>query len=100
MAVIGGPTGAPGQEARIRNPTAIIGRAWKAWSNPTVTAGSSAKFAIRPRTSRRAGRAEARSSPPVTRSPIETIIVTSAEALRMEMTFEAFTAVPPCVQGV
>jgi hypothetical protein len=105
MAVIGGPTGAPGQEARMRNPTAIIGSAWKRRSNPSVTAGSSAKLAIRPRTSRRAGRAEARSSPPLTRSPIESIIVTSDEALRMAMAFEAFTVAPlasraSCSRGI
>ena len=84
----------------MRNPTAIIGSAWKRRSNPSVTAGSSAKLAIRPRTSRRAGRAEARSSPPLTRSPIDSIIVTSDVALRMAMTFEAFTAASPCFQGL
>ena len=41
MAVIGGPTGAPGQEARMRNPTETIGSAWKTCSNPSVTAGTS-----------------------------------------------------------
>ena len=42
MAVIGGPTGAPGLQARMRNPTETIGSARKSFSNPSVAAGTSA----------------------------------------------------------
>ena len=41
MAVIGGAKGAPGQTARIRNPTETVGLVWKRRSKPTVTAGTS-----------------------------------------------------------
>ncbi len=41
MAVIGGPTGAPGQTARTKNPSETMGSAWNTYSKPRVTAGTS-----------------------------------------------------------
>jgi hypothetical protein len=40
IAVNGGPYGAPGQVARIRNPAATMGWAWNRSNRPTATAGT------------------------------------------------------------
>jgi hypothetical protein len=40
IAVIGGPNGAPGQDATMRNPAATMGWAWSRSNRPTATAGT------------------------------------------------------------
>ena len=95
IAVISGAKGAPGQTARIRNPTETAGLVWKRKSKPTVIAGTIAKFASRTSRTRRVWRAEASRASSLTFIPIDNMIATRALTLSTVMTVEACMMLPP-----
>src|SRR5262245_54546135 len=76
IAAKGGPTGAPGQTARMRNPTDTIGLVSKEYKRAIVASGTSTKLATTLSTIGRGFRTDATTSPNLTFSPIDSMTAT------------------------